>query len=807
MQIFFLEADTPLTKTYSKRGTELTKTPYPFVWEFTSHKEAPTTLAQLEALLKSHAAQGHCLLKGTIQRPLVKESRAGSTDSNSPTDWVVLDLDGLPETMPDSAITLTVDLFLEALGLKDVSYIVQWSASYGIENKKIRAHIFMQLDKPAAAPLLKQWLTHLNHVTPLLRKSMALTKTGNSISWALDISACQNDKLIYIAPPILKGIKDPIPSTSRIQLVKHKNDKLSIAGHFSSEKNREATNKRLEELREVEGLPKRKYKTKMHGSHEILIKPDVCTVTEMKQERGFVYFNLNGGDSWAYYHPENNPEFILNFKGEPAYLTKELMPDYWSDIMTRAANVGNVLTTGAMHLAFCDRKTSGYFIGKYHPADDELDIHVAKNSTQVRDYAKQAGLLIGDYIPVWDLVFDPNDNVRVDLANKVINTFNPSPYMKATPSRQAKLPKTILKIITHALGDPEKRVIDHFLNWCAFIIQKRDRTMTAWVLHGTEGTGKGILSNNILRPILGMQNTTCRRMEELSEPYNPFMKNSFLVVVDEVQTTALQNERGVMAKLRNFITDPKVPIRAMYATGVEFPNYSNWIFNSNMPDPVTIPKTDRRFNVARYQTKKLIITDKEIQQIEKELQAFHDYLLYYPLDEAKARTPIETADRTTMISIGESSIDTVSNELLSGNFDFFMDQLPAGTNYLGDNVSMIRLENYKHTLTSLIARTDAAGKCSVSREELRVIYDFVIGSMPSSPNKFTSLLKHHRVHIEKVWLDGKTVSGIKATWQDLTVLPVHLATLTPASRVAAAKAQAAAPIHPGPKPRRVVAAV
>jgi hypothetical protein len=713
MQIFFLEADTPLTKSFSKKGTEITKTPYPFVWEFTSHKETPTTLAQFEQLLKSHAAQGHCLLKGSIQRPLLKESRAGSTDSNSPTDWIVLDLDGLPETMPNSAITLTVDLFLEALGLKDISYVIQWSASYGIENKKMRAHIFMLLDKPTAAPLLKQWLIHLNFTAELLKKSMQLTKTGNSISWPLDVSACQNDKLIYIAPPMLKGIKDPLPG-NRIQLIKRKNDRLSIAGHFSSEKNREATQKRLEELREADGLPKRKYKTKMHGSNEILIRPDVCTVTEIKQERGFVYFNLNGGDSWAYYHPENNPEFILNFKGEPAYLTKELLPDYWSDIMNRAANVGQVLTTGAMHLAFCDRRTSGYFIGEYRPGDDRLDIHVAKNGTQVRDYAKQVGLLIGDYIPVWDLVFDPQDNVRVDLANKVINTFNPSPYMKATAVQRTQVPKTILKIITHALGDPEKRVIDHFLNWCAFIVQKRDRTMTAWVLHGTEGTGKGILSNNILRPILGMQNTTSRRMEELSEQYNSFMKNSFLVVVDEVQTTALQNERGVMAKLRNFITDPKVPIRAMYATGVEFPNYSNWIFNSNMPDPVTIPKTDRRFNVGKYQKQKLLVSDKEIALINAELQAFHDYLLYYPLDIEQAHKIIETDDRTTMISIGESSIDTVSSELLGGNFNFFMDQLPAGTRYMGDNVSTIRLENYKHTLAELIQRTDqTTGKCSV----------------------------------------------------------------------------------------------
>ncbi len=67
----------------------------------------------------------------------------------------------------------------------------------------------MLLDKPYAAPLIKQWLVQKNHEVPLLNASMTLTKTGNALTWPLDISACQNDKLIYIAPPVLKGIKDP----------------------------------------------------------------------------------------------------------------------------------------------------------------------------------------------------------------------------------------------------------------------------------------------------------------------------------------------------------------------------------------------------------------------------------------------------------------------------------------------------------------------------------------------------------------------------------------------------------------------
>lgn len=69
MKLFFLQASVPLTKSYTKTNAGLTKTPYPFVWEFTSVEDSCTNLPQLEQLLKHHAALGNCLIKGELQRP------------------------------------------------------------------------------------------------------------------------------------------------------------------------------------------------------------------------------------------------------------------------------------------------------------------------------------------------------------------------------------------------------------------------------------------------------------------------------------------------------------------------------------------------------------------------------------------------------------------------------------------------------------------------------------------------------------------------------------------------------------------
>lgn len=805
MQITFLEAAEPLTKTYSKtKDGTIEKTPYPFCWEFTSHDEQFKDLKQLEQLLKRHAAQGRCAIKGLLSRPLVKESRAGTTNTVDSTSWIVLDLDGLPET-DEAGKPVTIDSFLDAVGLGDISYIVQWSASYGIENKRLRAHIFMLLDKPLAAPLLKRWLVQLNHDTPLLTGAMSLTKTGNAISWPLDISACQNDKLIYIAPPVLKGIADPMARQSRIEHVKRKHTVLALeAGKIMAvEVGRELTHKRISELREAAGLPARKFKYKPVGSHEVLVAPSESTITDIKQERGFVYFNLNGGDSWAYYHPEDNPELIFNFKGEPTYLTKELLPDYWAQL-TSAGSSQRTASNGLIYLAFCDRKTGVYWRGTYEPTTDVLDITAAKNETQLRHFGKQFGVPIGDFIPEWDIVFDPQDTVRVDPQNRVINRFQCSPYMLNTSMKAPKaMPAVAKKIIFHAVGS-DKAIYEHFINWLATIVQTRQRTRTAWVWHGVEGTGKGLVVNKILRPIFG-HHLALRRMEELNEQYNHFMEEALVVFVDEVQTKALRNESSAMAKLRTFIAEPTVTIRRMYSNSIEADNYTNWIFSSNMPDPVAIGRGDRRFNVGKYQQAKLVITDAELDKLENEIQTIYDFLYHYPIDIDRAGQVIESADRDTLISISENSADTVANALMAGDFQFFLDQLPTDDSFKRNALAMARVSEYVTVLRALMTRAVPSGVCNISREELRTLFDYTVGNMPTSPNKFTSLVKHHRLHLEPVWITSKTVRGLKVTWADVNAFAAYTATHFPGPSFTNSPAPAAPPPVMKPRGKKAVA--
>lgn len=760
MKISFLSATKPIIKSYElDRQGQLIKHSYPFIYEVTSHEENPNTLNDLSNLMLKHAKKGNCLLKGNLARPLVMESRKGSTDSEEKTEWVCLDLDGIENYQ-------SVDLFLKDIGCGDIDYVLQWSSSMGIENNAgFRCHIFMQLAQPAHPQILKHWLMSLNLNTPALNAQLELTKTGNSLRWPLDITTCQNDKLLYIAPPELGiNIPDPFPGTKRISFVKSLKRALSLPFPIPSRDTlRERMDARITELRALNNLPKRRAtKYKFTGTVEYMVNPDSGVITETKTERGFTYFNINGGDSWAYYHPEDNPKFIFNFKGEPAYRTEDLLPEYWAKLQ-QASTTYAPNAQGLTYLAFRDFRTSNYFNGCYNASTNHLDIAMAKNESQLRQFMQQHGQTMGEFVPDWNLVWNPHTSTTVDAGAKQLNTYQPSIYFQSTTQvgkakKPAALPPTISKVISHVLAH-DVPTTNHLINWLAVIVQTKNKTGTAWVWHGTQGTGKGVLFHQILTPLFGEVNVVSKRMEELESEFTGFMENKFLVFIDEIEAGNSLYHSKISAKLKNLIVEPTISIRRMYTPAYMAPNYANMIFASNKAGAVEISPDDRRYNVGPYQEKAIKISSTEIDTIATEIQAFYDYLMQYPADIDKARTPLVSAARSTLIDISRTAVDTVADAILSGDLTFLWDHLPAKSSAITP-LQNLRYQPFRDLMVELVTTQVP----QLSREDLQVIMEWCVGNIPQSPHKFTALMKHHRIHLTQVW-KGRNVRGITVTWQ------------------------------------------
>ena len=768
--VFFLAADKPIVKRYeiTPNTGELVKHPYPFVYEVTSYQETCNNLHDLFQHIQKYAKQGNCMVKGKLGRQLVTESRKGTTNPEELTEWICLDLDGIEGYQ-------SVDHFLSDIGCAETDYILQWSSSMGIENKAgFRCHIFMQLDKPVRPQQLKNWLQDLNLSRPTLSGQLQLTKTGNSLRWPLDITTCQNDKLLYIAPPDLgKGITDPFPekgsrgkpASPRITFEQRTLKRLSLPTNLIlQEALRDRTHAKVSELRVAAGLPKMKaVKYKFDGTIEYMANPGQATITDMKEERGFVYFNLNGGDSWAYYHPSDSPEFIYNFKGEPTYRTQDLLPQYWAKLTQQAAS-GAPDAKGNIYLAFREFTSGVYWNGIYDTVNDALELYPAKSETQLRHFMKNNKMPLGESIPDWKRVFEPNNPNVIDRQAQTVNIYNPSDFFKdLSPPFVASPPPVINKIIDHVLGN-DMATLDHFYNWLSTIVQFKTRAGTAWVMQGTQGTGKGLLMHNILTPLFGYENVAAKRMEELESQFTEFMENKFIVFIDEIESGKSLYHAKVTAKLKNLIVEPMISIRNMYRPAYLAPNFASMIFASNKPSSVEVAPDDRRFNVGVYQENKLQITGPEIDQIDQELGEFYAYLMHYPADPDRARTPLISQSRSTLIDISRTAIDTISDALLKGDLQTLWDHLPSQKALTpGNALIQTKAQGYRDLIVDVVNNIGNHDK--LTRDELYTIFEYTVGNMPTSPNKLTSTLKHHRLHLKPVWKYNRSVRGIEVNWK------------------------------------------
>jgi hypothetical protein len=329
MMVMFLAASdgTRMAKSFVRSSGSVVTTPYPHVRRFWSFTRNVADLGQLYALLVTHAEAGHCLLKGALDRPLRHESRAWRTDPNAPTNLLVLDLDF------DRGF-ISIDTFLEAIGLGDVSYVLHHSSSAGITAQPgLRAHVFVPLATPVAPAQLKLWLRHLNLTVPGLRDQVRLSANGMTLSYPLDVTSCQNDKLLFIADPVVDGLVDPLAGR-RFELCQRGIESVDLRmGHLDTGAVQREADGLVAELRAKAGLPRREPRyVVLPGRERLLANPEPATVTGVRRARGFVYLNLNGGDSWAYYFPESNADIVWSFKGEPPVRLADIAPELWARV-------------------------------------------------------------------------------------------------------------------------------------------------------------------------------------------------------------------------------------------------------------------------------------------------------------------------------------------------------------------------------------------------------------------------------------------------------------------------------------------
>lgn len=769
------------------------------VKNFSSHTEQCATLKDVYDALVKHSKLNHCMLKGKIKNPLFDEPRKGATTTSDDTQYLLLDLDDGPWAGHEA--------FIAAYPvLKDVSYVVQQSSSHGFSTKKgLSCHIFILLDKPINATLIKPWLLFLNLKTVETRAAITLSNSCTALHWPIDLTTCQNDKLIYIAPPVLlsKELKARYNEKERIQYIAKKNNTLStnIFSNINGEALRKEERTLINELRAKIGYETLSKATTWVGESEVQHKPGLIPITGIRIGDEYTTLNLNGGDSWGYFHPNNDFELIRNFKGELALFTKQINPDYYRECLQARDSVNAAPTTnGDIILAFRDPVPDKYYNGTWNPEKFELNLYKAGDIQKLRDYiAAYGGQDFGDHVPLWELHFTPSSNEVYDAEKKRINTFVASTYLRAEytvpKSPLGKSWPTIYKVLHSAVAGAEiseegEKLFEHLLNWLAVIAQYRVKTDTAWLFSGIEGTGKSMVTDHIMAPILGRQYTLSKPANTLEDTFNAWVTTAILVFIDEIDIKSSPKSRSIVDDLKNKITSSIGNVRAMHTDSRQAVNFLNFIFSSNRMDPIELSENERRYNVGIFQTKKLEMTSHEVDVlIPQELEAFAQYLMTRVADRQVARTVLDSSTRRLIIENSRSSLDEISMNITMGQLDKLAENCVdlTVTNEIrgADAVGMAA-----NAFTALIKREVALceahkngpppntqrykeykpGKNSVqvysklSREDLSIIFQHSAG-VSTTPAKFTKLLSHRGINISPMRINEVMVRGCNVSWE------------------------------------------
>jgi hypothetical protein len=177
-----------------------------------------------------------------------------------------------------------------------------------------------------------------------------------------------------------------------------------------------------------------------------------------------------------------------------------------------------------------------------------------------------------------------------------VNLWRPSilkPNLNATTADVAPW-LNLIEILLGSEGTPER---EHFLDWCAFVLQQPgEKIGHAMVLIGGQGVGK----DTALKPIfeaVGIHNVASIDTATLQGQFNFFLKCQ-LIYVQEAMT---YGRRDLYNTAKPYISAQatRLAVNEKNIRQYSVPNIQNWLITSNYENALSLEYDDRRFWVYR----------------------------------------------------------------------------------------------------------------------------------------------------------------------------------------------------------------
>jgi putative DNA primase/helicase len=244
------------------------------------------------------------------------------------------------------------------------------------------------------------------------------------------------------------------------------------------------------------------------------------------------------------------------------------------------------------------------------------------------------------------VVFDPSMQSDPETTVNLFGGFPLEP--------QAGECASIIELLDYLVGGNDE-VFKWLIRWIAYPLQNPGAKMrTAVVMHGSEGAGKNLFWSVIER-IYGEYSTIITQ-NEIESQFNGWASKKLFVIGNEVVSRQeMYHKKGI---IKNMITEPEWLINDKNMPLRREANHANFVFFSNVMQPVTPDTGDRRFMVIWTPKKQgLAYYQGVVNEIKNGgVEAFYQYLLDYDLgDFTEFTEPVMTGAKDNLIDLSMRS--------------------------------------------------------------------------------------------------------------------------------------------------------
>lgn len=267
------------------------------------------------------------------------------------------------------------------------------------------------------------------------------------------------------------------------------------------------------------------------------------------------------------------------------------------------------------------------------------------------------------------LMFDPEKEVLFNQDHIIyVNTY--------IPPEVFPVPGDVTPMLNHFDYILEKEdECDLILDYIAFLVQNTG-VKIRWmpIIKGMKGTGKSIIAEQIIAPLLGRRNMFSVDTKRIKSDFNSWQLDTQLVVFHELKIGETRKEKlSLTDSLKEFITDPYITAHRKGIDEYQAVNKANVMGFTNHEDAIMMTRDERRFGMFRSEAKPKGL--KYYNKLIKWCSSHAEEMLDFFLERDISKFNYSTAPETDMtIEVKEGSLmwpHSLLTEALNNDYHYF----------------------------------------------------------------------------------------------------------------------------------------